>query len=144
MFLSWLSGHPHLPFFPPSDGFRSSISRLPMPSRALNLTLALHSHFANTSLHRQVGHRVPDSNPSSVTSQPCHLSALWPFKLLTYPRCFSVELTELLWGLSELVAVKLLKHCLAHSKCGAIAGYCTVTAAVCPTPTPTSLFFLAR
>lgn len=78
---------------------------------------------------------MPDSNPSSH-----HLQALSPLSSVAghsgymHCLCFSVELTELLWGLSELVSVKLLKHHLAHSKCYVITGYCNVTAGDVPSP----------
>lgn len=68
-------------FFPHHYGFLRSFSCLPILSRALNLTLALHSHFTSTSL-LQAGRRatgcliqIPALSPlSPVTSQPCDRS----------------------------------------------------------------------
>lgn len=84
---------------------------------------------------------MPDSDPSSVTSALSPLSSV--AIQVTYTRCLSVELTELLWGLSELVSVKLLKHCLAHSKCYVIAGYCNMTAEDVPS-SPSHLTVLGQ
>ena len=68
-------------FFPHHYGFLRSFSCLPILSRALNLTLALHSHFTSTSLLQAGGRatgclvQIPALSPlSPVTSQPCDRS----------------------------------------------------------------------
>ena len=72
---------------------------------------------------------IPALSPSQLCDCLSYLHSL----------CFSVYLSELLWGLSELVAVKLLKHRLAHGTWNAIAGYGSITAGVLSLPPLTVL-----
>lgn len=96
--------------------------------RALTLTLTLHSNFTNNTLSQATGCLIQMpalSPPNPSVSQHCAPSGY------LHSLCFSVEIKELLWWLSELIPSKLLKHCLALW-CYVIAGYCNVTAGNVP------------